>query len=104
MSNRVLAALFYSGGHRQVNLSESELKETLRPFLPSGADIRVVVKDALKDARSKWGALPHKGSDQERLFVITLGRFRKDYGMETQIDDAFDIAKSEDSSNDPVAI
>src|SRR3989338_3669663 len=101
LSNRVLAALFYSGGHRQVNLSESELKETLRPFLPSGADIRVVVKDALKDGRSKWGALPHKGSDQERLFVITLGRFRKDYGMETQIDDAFDIAKSEDSSNDP---
>ena len=103
LSTRVLAALFYSGGRRKVNLSESELEETLCDFLPKGADIGKVICNALNAARSRW-RVPPKGDDTEKHFTRLVTQFRRDYGDAKDIDDAFSVAVKEDRSGDPVAL
>lgn len=101
LSTRVLAALFYSGGRRKVNLSRSELVKTLGDFLPKGADIDIVVNNTLIHMRAKWRA-PQKGNMEERYFTSQVALFRKEYGSLDDIEDAFDKASEEDRSGDPI--
>ena len=101
LSTRVIAALFYSGGHRKVNLSRSELVETMHDFLPQEADIDTVVTNALHAARGKW-RMPPKGGQTEMHFTRLVAQFRRDYGDPKDIEDSFGIARSEDRSGDPV--
>lgn len=101
LSTRVLAALFYSGGRKKVNLSRSELVVTLGDFLPKGADIDIEVANAIMHMRMKWRA-PQKGPEEERYFTGQVGFFRRDYGAHNDIEDAFDEASQEDRSGDPI--
>ncbi|MFZ2763538.1 MAG: hypothetical protein WAX80_00655 [Minisyncoccia bacterium] len=103
LSMRVLAALFFSGGHRNVNLSRSELVDTLGDFLPADADIDVVVKNTFYHTKSQWGKLP-KGNSEERLFIRQVAQFRREYGRASEIDDALSLAFRDDRSGDPVNI
>ena len=103
LSNRVLAALFYSGGKRKVNLSESELVETLKDFLPAGANISTIVSNTLAAMQALWGQLP-RGDESRRQFIRTLNQFRKEYGQNCTLnfDNSISRAMREDLSGDPV--